>query len=187
MLLIPIGLIFVFFYINVAAGSRTVDILPDAVGYILIAVNARKFREKSDAFSRLVILCIVLSVYSIAVRLIVPTGLVGVLLSLLELLLQIYLLRLIVRGIEDLEHEVGAHLNAKLLDRWRLALTAGWVASYFGALLDTLLGGIGIVGALIAAAWAVLCVLFLIVLFRTNHRYQLLMKQEKTENPDQDE
>ena len=39
MLLFPIGLVFVFFYINIPLFGRTVDILPDAVGYLLIAVN----------------------------------------------------------------------------------------------------------------------------------------------------
>ena len=176
MLLFPIGLILVFFYINVPILGRTVDILPDAAGYLLIAVNAWKFREKSGSFSNLVYLSCILAVYSTAVRLIMPTGIAGIALSLLELILQLYLLKWIVDGLKDLEETVGAHLNTDILYRWRILVSSAWAAVFVLTTASALAPGLVILGLAAAAAWAVLCVLFLATLFRTGHRYKLLVR-----------
>ncbi len=45
MFLIPLGLILVFFYINVNIGGVTVDVLPDFAGYLIIAWNAAKLKK----------------------------------------------------------------------------------------------------------------------------------------------
>lgn len=176
MLLFPIGLVFVFFYINIPIFGRTVDILPDAVGYVLIAVNARRFQGKSYSFSNLVYLSGFLAVYSTLVRLIMPTGLTGIALSLLELILQLYLLKWIVNGLEDMERIAGAHLNTDVLDRWRLLLSGVWTAVFISVTASALAPGLTIIGLAAAAAWAVLCVLFLLTLLRTSRRYKLLVK-----------
>lgn len=176
MFLIPVGLIFVFFYINVQVGNHVVDILPDAVGYLLIAANAWKFRGKSDPFSNLVILSSILAAYSMVVRLIVPTGMAGIAASLLELILQLYLLKMIVAGVEDIGRTVGAHLNADVLNRWRLWLSGAWTAVFVCATAGALAQWLAVVGLLVVAVWAVLCLLFLVTLFRTSHRYKLLRR-----------
>lgn len=176
MLLIPIGLIFVFFYINVPVLGRTVDVLPDAVGYLLIAVNAWKFRDRSNSFFYLVSLSGVLAVYSVAARLIAPTGMAGVAATLLELILQLYLLKLIVGGVRDMEWSVGAHLNTDVLDRWRLWLSGAWAAVYVCTTAGALAPDIALIGLLAAAIWVVLCILFLLTLLRTHRRYRLLVR-----------
>lgn len=176
MLLFPIGLIFVFFYINIPVFGRTVDILPDAVGYLLIAFNAWQFRERSNSFFNLVYLSGILAVYSTAVRLVAPTGMMGIALSLLELILQLYLLKWIVDGVKDMEQTVGAHLNTDVLFRWRILVSSAWAAVFVFTIAGALAPGLVILGLAAAAAWAVLCVLFLVTLFRTGHRYKLLVK-----------
>lgn len=188
MLLIPIGLIFVFFYINIAVFGRTVDILPDAVGYILIALGARRFRGKSYSFSNLAYLGGFLAVYSVVMWLMAPTGMAGIALSLLELILQLYLLKWIVNGLEDMERFVGAHLNTDVLDRWRLLLSGVWTAVFICAAASALAPGLVIIGLAAAAAWAVLCVLFLLTLFRTGRRYRLLVRSgpPKPERPERE-
>jgi len=178
MILIPIGLIFVFFYINIGIGSFTVDLLLDAVGYILIAVNMAKLKEHSFSFSRALPLCVVLAVYSFAVRLVQPAGIPGVLVSLAELLMQLYLLRLLVSGVRELEYGVGAHLNSTVLDRWREWLSISMAASYACALMKLFVPAFTLLGYAVAAVWAVLCILFIVVFFRTNHRYQLLLQNK---------
>lgn len=185
MLLIPIGLILVFFYLNADIGGLVVDLLPDAVGYILIAVNAWKFRERSYSFSNLVILSGVLAVYSAAVRLLLPTGMAGIAASLLELIMQLYLLKLIVSGVEDLGRMEGTHLNGDVLNRWRLCLSAAWGGVFVCATAGALAPWLVSVGVAVAVVWAVLCILFLLTLFRTNHRYQLLVKFGRSE-PEED-
>ncbi len=176
MFLLPVGLIFVFFYINVQVGLHVVDILPDAVGYLLIAANAWKFREKSDPFSNLVILSAILAVYSVVVRWIVPTGMAGIAASLLELILQLYLLKMIVDGVGDIGRTMGAHLNVDVLNRWRLWLSGAWAAVFVCATAGALAQWLSVVGLLVVAVWAVLCLLFLVTLFRTSHRYKLLLR-----------
>ena len=176
MLLFPIGLILVFFYINIPVFGRTVDILPDAAGYLLIAFNAWRFREKSRSFSNLVYLSGVLAVYSTAVRLIMPTGMTGIALSLLELILQLYLLKWIEDGVKDLEQAAGVHLNTGVLYRWRILVSSTWAAVFVLVTASALAPGLAVLALAAAAAWAVLCVLLLVTLFRTAHRYRLLVR-----------
>ena len=176
MFLFPIGLIFVFFYINLPVLGYTVDILPDAAGYLLIAVNAWRFREESRSFSNLVYLSGILAVYSTAVRIVEPRGMAGIAMSLLELILQLYLLKWIEDGVKDLEKAIGAHLNTDVLYRWRILVSSAWAAVFVLTIASALAPGLMILGLAAAAAWAVLCVLFLVTLFRTSHRYKLLVQ-----------
>ena len=176
MLLFPIGLIFVFFYINIPVFGRTMDILPDVAGYVLIAANAWRLREDSRSFFNLAYLSGILAVYSTAVRLIEPRGMTGIALSLLELILQLYLLKWIEDGVKDMERAVGAHLNTDVLYRWRILVSSAWAAVFICVTAGALAPGLVIIGLAAAAAWAVLCVLFLVTLFRTGHRYKLLVK-----------
>lgn len=176
MLLIPIGLILVFFYINIPISGFTVDILPDAVGYILIAWNAFKLKHQSYTFSQMMPLCLFLAVYSVAVRLIAPSGFIGLLASLLELLLQLYLLYNLVRGVEDLERVVGTHLNTAVLERWRYWLTISWGGSFAAAAMSVFFPSIALVGFAIVLVWALLCILFILSFFRTSRRYRLLLR-----------
>ena len=176
MLLFPIGLIFVFFYINIPVFGRTMDILPDVAGYVLIAANAWRLREDSRSFFNLAYLSGVLAVYSTAVRLIEPRGMAGIALSLLELILQLYLLKWIEDGVKDMERAVGAHLNTDVLYRWRILVSSAWAAVFICVTAGALAPGLVIIGLAAAAAWAVLCVLFLVTLFRTSRRYKLLVQ-----------
>lgn len=176
MLLFPIGLIFVFFYINIPVFGRTMDILPDVAGYVLIAANAWRLREDSRSFFNLAYLSGILAVYSTAVRLIEPRGMAGIALSLLELILQLYLLKWIEDGVKDMERAVGAHLNTDVLYRWRILVSSAWAAVFICVTAGALAPGLVIIGLAAAAAWAVLCVLFLVTLFRTSHRYKLLVQ-----------
>ncbi len=178
MLLIPIGLIFVFFYINVPIGDYVVDILPDAVGYILIAINLVKLKASSYSFSKAFPVCLILAVYSLAARLFQPTGMLGVLVSLVELLMQLYLLRMLVSGVEELEYRVGAHLNSTVLDMWRKWLAVSLVVSYVFALMELFISWLASLAYIVVVAWAVLCVLFITVFFRTSHRYHLLLRHK---------
>ena len=176
MLLFPIGLIFVFFYINIPVLGYTVDILPDVAGYLLIAFNAWQFREESKSFSNLVYLSGILAVYSTAVRLIMPTGVTGIALSLLELILQLYLLKWIEDGVKDMEQAVGAHLNTGVLYRWRILVSSAWAAVFVLVTASALAPGLAILALAAEAARVVLCVLLLVTLFRTGHRYKLLVQ-----------
>lgn len=176
MLLFPIGLIFVFFYINIPVFGRTMDILPDVAGYVLIAANAWRLREDSRSFFNLAYLSGILAVFSTAVRLIEPRGMAGIALSLLELILQLYLLKWIEDGVKDMERAVGAHLNTDVLYRWRILVSSAWAAVFICVTAGALAPGLVIIGLAAAAAWAVLCVLFLVTLFRTSRRYKLLVQ-----------
>lgn len=184
MLLIPIGLIFVFFYINIPIGSFTVDLLLDAVGYVLIAVDLRKLRQ-CPSFSKVFPVCLVLAVYSLAVRLLQPTGMLGVLASLAELLMQLYLLRMLVNGVEELEYRIGTHLNSFVLELWLKWLSVSLIVRYVLTLAQVLVDWIAVLSPIVTVAWAVLCILFIIVFFRTSHRYRLLTKESAKEHSEE--
>lgn len=174
MRLIPIGLIFVLFYINIPIGNLVVDILPDAVGYILIAVSLSKLKSGSYSFSKAFPLCLILAVYSLAVRLLLPSGMLGALASLAELLMQLYLLRLLVNVVEELEYSVGTHLNSTVLKLWCKWLCVALVVNYIFALMQLFLPWLPALGYILVTVWAVLCILFITVFFRTSRRYRLL-------------
>ncbi len=175
MLLIPIGLIFVFFYINIPIGNFVVDILPDAIGYILIAVCLAKLKVNSCSFSKAFPVCFVLAVYSLAVRLLQPIGMLGILASLAELMLQLYLLHKLVDGVMELEYHIGTHLNSTVLELWRKCLSISMMVSYIFALMQLFISWLASIGFIIVTAWAICCILFITVFFRTNHRYHLLL------------
>jgi len=90
--------------------------------------------------------------------------------------MQLYLLHLLVSGVRELEYGVGTHLNSAVLDRWREWLSISMAASYACALMKLFVPAFTFLGYAIAAVWAVLCILFIVVFFRTNHRYQLLLR-----------
>ena len=178
MYLIPTGLILVFAYINLQVGGRTVDLLPDALGYLLIAVDLFRLRQGSRAFRAGVPLCGVLAVYSAAVRALLPTGLPGLFLSLAELLAQLVLLYLLVSGVQDLEERVGVHLNGAVLERWRFWLSLCWLGSFVFVLVSQVMPTLAVLGLLLAAAWFALCALFIVVFYRTAHRYSLVLQRQ---------
>ncbi len=177
MYLIATGLIFVFFYYNLQVGAYTVDLLPDALGYLLIAIGLFRLRGASRAFSRGIVLCAVLAVYGTAMRVLLPTGLPGAVLSLAELIAQVLLLYLLVSGVQDLEGTLGLPLNSKVLERWRVWLSVVWLGSYLFVLLGLFVPTAALLGLLLAAAWFVLCVLFVVVFYRTAHRYKLVLER----------
>ena len=178
MYLIATGLILVFYYFTIEVGGFAVDLLPDALGYLLIAADLIRLRGSSRAFRRGIPLCAGLAVYSVAVRLLLPTGLPGVFLSLAELAAQLALLYLLVGGVQDLEEVVGVHLNGAVLERWRTWVSLTWLGSFVLVLVGQVTPVAAVLGLLAAVAWFVLCALFVVVFFRTAHRYQLVLQRQ---------
>ncbi len=177
MYLIAAGLILVFFNINVTIGGRAIDILPDFIGYLLIAGNAAKLKKDAYNFNRAGYFGIFMAVYSVAVRVFSPTGLLGLALSVTEIIAMLYLLKLLTDGVAELEDAVGTHLNGFILDRWRLAVEIAYIVSYICIVGEFFIEGTAFFGLLVAIAWFAVCVLFVIVFFRTARRYSLLMRE----------
>ena len=178
MYLIATGLILVFYYFTIEIGGYAIDLLPDVLGYLLIAADLVRLRGSSRAFRLGIPLCAGLAVYSVAVRLLLPTGLPGIFLSLAELVAQLVLLYLLVGGVQDLEEAVGLHLNSAVLERWRTWRSLAWLGSFVLALAGQVTAVAAVLGLLAAAAWFVLCALFIVVFFRTAHRYQLVLQRQ---------
>ena len=178
MYLIAAGLILVFYYFNIEIGGRAIDILPDVLGYLLIAADLVRLRGSSRAFRRGIPLCAGLAVYSVAVRLFLPTGLPGIFFSLAELIAQLVLLYLLVSGVQDLEEAVGTHLNSTVLERWRTWLSLAWLGSFVFVLVGQVTAAAAVLGMLMAAAWFGLCALFGADFFRTAHRYRLVLERQ---------
>lgn len=181
MFFIPAGLVFVFFYFNItltdmnllglSSSEMVVDVLPDIVGYGLIAWNAWRLRDKSYSFSRLVWLCAVMGVFSLALQLVAPTGLPSLVCVVLQTAGMLGTLKLLNMGVADLEKVEKRHLNLNVLERWRkmvqltyMALVACLVAEQFLFL--------GIFSLLILVLWFFMCLFYVITFLRTAIRYK---------------
>lgn len=69
---------------------------------------------------------------------------------------------------------VDTHLNYTVLDFWRKWLSISWIVCYVFSLVGYLLPSAAVLGPILAVICAVLGILFIIVFFRTSHRYGLL-------------
>ncbi len=176
MVLIPIGLIFILYSTSIPVGGISLDLLPDVVGYVLIAVNLWRLKRDSYSFTTAFPLSLFLAVYSVAVRLIAPGGLFGLIASGLELGLQVWLLKLLVDGVEDLEDLVDRHLNSILLGRWQQLTCMAWLASFVCLIAQSFIPGVEFFGFLVAVIFMVLGALLTITFFRTARRYSWLIR-----------
>lgn len=180
MYLIAIGLIFVFFYINInltgmapfgfPANSVTVDILPDIVGYALIAYNSYKLRDRSWSFQTALWVSCVMGVYSTVARIWKPTGLLGLVITIGETAGTVWLLKLLTDGVSDIEDAEKRSLRWASLDRWRLLAAVGYIAVLLCTVGVQFISGLGFFSLLVVVLWAVFCVGFTVCFFRTAAR-----------------
>lgn len=169
---IAAGLVFIFFYFNIGMGSLTIDLLPDIVGYGLIAYNSYKLRGRSYSFSKLVWLGAVMGVYATVVHLAAPTGFLAFILSALETGGIIWIIKLLVSGVSEIEDAEGRPLRSGALERWRYPLIAAYAAVFACNVALEFIAGIGFFALLIVFAWAVISVIFTVCFFRTASRYR---------------
>lgn len=169
---IAAGLIFVFFYFTVQVGDLSIDLLPDILGHALIAFNAWKLRDKSWSFSNALWLAPVMGVYVTLAHLLAPTGLLGLGISIVEVGGTVWLLKLLVKGVADLEEVEKRPLRHAALERWRFLTTIAYVAVFACDVALQFIPGIAFFSLTVVLLWFVLCIIFTVSFFRTASRYK---------------
>ena len=192
MFLIPFGLIFIFYSYDLVLTDMTalgfwrdtlaIDLINDLVGYLLIGINAWKLRSKSFSFSRALWLCAAMSLFYVATRLWSPTGLFGLACLAIETAGVLWLLKLLVDGVQDLESIEKRHLNYVQLHRWQYLVSITWLAVFACTVGVNFISGLGFFSLLIVFIWAVLALLLIITFLRTAMRYRKMGEErEKAE------
>lgn len=117
------GFLLVFLDFSLTFNGVGFDLLPDSVGYLLVFLGAGRMREESGSFSRMRPIALVLAIVNFAALIINPFGpielndgwpttLAVIVYTLLMLFLYLYLLWLLVRGVQDMEQYYGCPFNA---------------------------------------------------------------------------
>ena len=169
---IAIGLIFIFFSFTINLLGPTVDLLPDFVGYALIAYSAWKLRANSYAFSHVLWLSAVMTVYAALAHYFAPTGLLGLAVSALETAGTVWLLILLARGVGEYEDTEKCSLRWEQLDRWKLLTVAAYIAVFACTVALEFIPLMGFFTLLVLLYWAVSCVGYTVCFFRTARRWK---------------
>lgn len=125
-------------------GSRMLDLTPDVLGYILIMFGLRKIGSYSHKFSiayRLNMYAAIASGVVLAVSLLVGTlnmSMTIVLLGIAEMLLQVALLILLAKGLEEMEEDLQLTLQSKWLKMVAICVVPGIVLGYAGLIVPAL-------------------------------------------------
>lgn len=172
MYLIAIGLIFLFFSFTIDIFGPVIDLLPDLVGCALIAYNAWKLQGKSYSLTRTVWLAAVLGVYVTVVHLVAPTGLIALFLSALEVGGTVWLLKLLVSGVAELEEAEKRPLRQGALELWRMPLTVAYIGIFACNVALMFIPGIGFFSLLVVIVWYVIAIIFTVCFFRTAANYR---------------
>lgn len=108
------GFLIIFLDFSITLNGVGFDLLPDAVGYLLVFLGAGRMREESKAFSRMRPIALALTIVHFAALIVNPFGpleltygwmttLVAIAVNLLHVFLDLYLLWQVVRGVQDIE------------------------------------------------------------------------------------
>lgn len=172
MYLIATGLIFIFFSFTITLLGPTVDLLPDFVGYALVAYSAWKLRANSYAFSHVLWLSAVMAVYTALAHYFEPTGLLGLAVSALETAGVIWLVILLTKGVREYEETEKRPLRWAYLNRWRLLTVTGYAAVFACTVAVLFIPGIEFFSLLVVLYWCVACVGYTVCFFRTARRWK---------------
>ena len=169
---IAVGLIFIFFSFTVNILGPTVELLPDFVGYALVAYSAWKLRANSYVFSHVLWLSAVMAVYSALAHYFAPTGLLGLAVSALETGGTVWLLILLARGVGEYEETEKCPLRWEQLDRWKLLTVTAYIAVFACSVAVEFIPMVGFFTLLVLIYWAVSCVGYTVCFFRTARRWK---------------
>lgn len=165
-----VGLIFLFLDLNINFGRITIGLLPDFVGYYLLARGLQTLPEDAD-FSKARTLSLVMAVYTLVLYILNLLGLssqLGLLSWILEsvrLVVYFSILYLLNRGIGQLQVNTGKDLGAAQLRPLWLAL----VVLESAALI---LGWIPVVGAFALLGNLAVHIALLVLYYNVKKRYE---------------
>lgn len=164
------GFFFTFLNINLTLGSSsTLNLLPDWVGYILLLLGCRELLEESDLFARPRPWCIGMAVYTGLLWLWGlrgdGDGLFPQLLSLAAALVGLWLTKLIIDAIANMEQRRDAYFGSQYLYKvWKVSAICS-VASYVLLILAPMLAILSLLAGAVAG------IIFLVAVHRARKAY----------------
>ncbi len=166
-----IGMLFVFLDFNIDFGTTRVGLIPDFIGYILIAQGLAELTAGNDRFSRVRPVAIGMAVYTALLyaldlfgMLLTTEPLLMFLLGLASTILSLYVSYSVVMGINDLEAALEQDLNARSLYTAWTVLAVLSLAVYMLSLLPVL-------SLVCLIAGFIVGIVFLVMLNRTKNLY----------------
>lgn len=167
------GLIFILFNVHVTLGGYMIGLLPDFVGYLLVAAGLKEVWQEEGVFENLVPLALELAVFTgvvYLIRLLPMTRREGLLavLGVLTTLCFLVMVYKIVGGVKALEKKHLCTLSTRRL----MPLAIGYAVCNAGALLIDLTGSVlavvvGIIGLAVAF-------IFIVTFYDTTNKYRYL-------------
>lgn len=120
------GFLLIFLDFSLTINGVGFDLLPDAIGYLLVFLGARQMAEESEQFARMRPIALVLMIVGFVSLLLSPFGpieltpgwpviLAATTVPLLLLMLDLCLLWLLVRGLQDMEQYYGCDFRARTI------------------------------------------------------------------------
>lgn len=165
------GMLFIFLDFHLEFGGSKIGLIPDFIGYILIAYGIRELTTGRDRFSRMRTLAVVLTVYNAALYAMDFLGMsisllpeVSIVLGLASLLASLYFSYNIVMGIKDLEAALEQDIGAR-------RLYTVWTISAILSLAIYVLILIPVLNVLSIIAGLIVGIVFLVYLYRAKKLY----------------
>lgn len=161
-----IGFILIFFNIKISG----FDLLPDFLGYLLIAMGIAFMPHKRPALSRAQMIALVLMVLSF---------LQNIPFVKLVFLIFFYMIYLILKGVSEIEMDAVCDLNSKNLFLWFKFLVAAQTALYLSAFaIESFFPMLTAILLFFMALNLAMCIMFLINLNRTRSLYKTLINHQ---------
>ena len=173
------GFLLIFLDFSLTINGVGFDLLPDAIGYLLVFLGARQMAEESEQFARMRPVALVLMIVGFVSLLLSPFGPIEltpgwpVILAAatvpLLLMLDLCLLWLLVRGLQDMEQYYGCDFRARTIRMAVLVQIVISVASFVLLLAPALMLMV-LLSLISMAAYIVL----LVMLWQAAHAYARL-------------
>jgi len=163
-------MLLVFLDFNINLGRSKIGLLPDFIGYIVMAGGLAELQSESESFAKVKGFAKGMAVYSGILYLLDLLGfsfslnIVSYLLGLVSTIISLYISHGVVRGVQDMELARGMELNgASLYSAWKVK--AGFILAAYLLIILPPLSIICILVSFIAA------IVFLVALNRSKKLY----------------
>ena len=139
MLQLLLGASFILLDLNVQFGSNVLGLLPDTVGYLLLAAAIRRLSPLCPRLRKCELYVGVMIIYSLALYcfdlfgISAKIGVMGMLLSFISCIYCFFILYQCVRGLWELEQQYGLHLKSNVLKLAYLIAATGNFCAYAAA------------------------------------------------------
>ena len=164
------GLIFILFNVHVTLGGYMIGLLPDFVGYLLVAAGLKEVWQEEGVFENLVPLALELTGVIYLIRLLPMTRREGLLavLDVLATLCFLVMVYKIVGGVKALEKKHLCTLSTRRL----MPLAIGYAVCNAGALLISLTGSV--LAAVVGIIGLAVAFVFVVTFYDTTNKYRYL-------------